>query len=175
MCMGDITSTTSIRPIKPERHPKGKIMKVKLNAFLTAMLVSVVCCILSGCGTSSLGDLPKVSQMQGKVLLPTGKPLTGGKLVLRPKVRGSQGASAMSTDINKDGTFTIQSQGDEGGNLVATEYKVFISLNGDPKNRGLKRVVPQKYQDVSEEDFETDLFVNLAEQADGIVLKMTKG
>jgi hypothetical protein len=35
--------------------------------------------------------------------------------------------------------------------------------------------VPQKYQDVSEEDFETDLFVNLAEQADGIVLKMTKG
>ena len=45
---------------------------------------------------------------------------------------------------------------DEGGNLVATEYKVFISLNGDPKNRGLKRVVPQKYQDVSEEDFETN-------------------
>jgi hypothetical protein len=81
----------------------------------------------------------------------------------------------MSTDINKDGTFTIQSQGDEAGKLVATEYKVFISLNGDTKNRGLKRVVPQKYQDVSEEDFETDLFVNLAEQADGIVLKMTKG
>ena len=173
--MDSITSTTSLRPIESERYSKGKIMKVKLNAFLPIMLVSAGCYILSGCGASGLGELPEVSQMQGKVLLPTGKPLTSGKLVLRPKFRGSQGASSMSTDINKDGTFTIQSQGDEAGKLVATEYKVFISLNGDTKNRGLKRVVPQKYQDVSEEDFETDLFVNLAEQADGIVLKMTKG
>ena len=60
-------------------------MKNKLNVFLPIIVVAVACCILSGCGTSSLGDLPKVSQMQGKVLLPTGKPLTGGKLVLRPK------------------------------------------------------------------------------------------
>ena len=39
----------------------------------------------------------------------------------------------------------------------------------------LKRVVPEKYLDVREDDFETDLFMNLIEQARGIVLKMTKG
>ena len=83
-------------------------------------------------------------------------------------------ARNLSGDINADGSFTIRSN-DIDRAIIATDYKVFISLNTDPKHRGLKRLVPKKYQDVTEDDFETDLFVNLAEQADGIVLKMTKG
>jgi len=43
-----------------------------------------------------------------------------------------------------------------------------------PKFQSLKRQVPEKYLDVSEDEFETDLFMNLDEQA-SIVLKMTKG
>jgi hypothetical protein len=35
--------------------------------------------------------------------------------------------------------------------------------------------VPEKYLDVSEDEFETDLFMNLDEQASSVVLKMTKG
>ena len=44
-----------------------------------------------------------------------------------------------------------------------------------PSIRGLKRLVPEKYRDVREDEYETDLFVNLNEQTSGIVLKMTKG
>ena len=64
-------------------------MKIKLNVFLPIIVVAVACCILSGCGTSSLGNLPKVSQMQAKYFSDR-KTLTGGKLA-RPKVRGSWG------------------------------------------------------------------------------------
>ena len=55
--------------------------------------------------------------------------------------------------INEDGTFTIRSNG-EDQTIVAADYKVFISLNTDPKHRGLKRLVPEKYRDVREDEFE---------------------
>ena len=98
--------------------------------------------------------------------------MKGGKLVLRPNGGAIRGARPMSVDINKDGTFLIQSTSKES-KIVAAEYKVFINVSSDPRLRGLRSQVPQKYQDIGED--ETDLFVNLAEQADGIVLKMTKG
>ena len=58
--------------------------------------------------------------------------------------------------------------------IIYLRYKVFVGLN-DPKFRSLKRQVPEKYLDVSEDEFETDLFMNLDEQASSVVLKMTKG
>ena len=78
----------------------------------------------------------------------------------------------MSADINKDGTFSIRSSSEES-KIVATEYKVFINVSSDPRLRSLRSQVPQKYQDIGED--ETDLLVNLAEQSDSLVLKMTKG
>ena len=92
--------------------------------------------------------------------------------MLRP-FGGVRGVKRLSADINEDGTFIIRPD-DEKTKIIATKYKVFVGLN-EPKLRILKNQVPEKYLDVSEDEFETDLFMNLAEQADGIVLKMTKG
>ena len=124
-----------------------------------------------GCGTSSPGVLKEVSEVSGTILLPTGRPLKGGTLMLRP-FGGVRGVKRLSADINEDGTFIIRP--DEKTKIIATNYKVFVGLN-DPKFRSLKRQVPEKYLDVSEDEFETDLFMNLDDQASSIVLKMTKG
>ena len=124
-----------------------------------------------GCGTSSPGVLKEVSEVSGTILLPTGRPLKGGTLMLRP-FGGVRGVKRLSADINEDGTFIIRP--DEKTKIIATNYKVFVGLN-DPKFRILKRQVPEKYLDISEDEFETDLFMNLDEQASSVVLKMTKG
>jgi hypothetical protein len=91
--------------------------------------------------------------------------------MLRP-FGGVRGVKRLSADINEDGTFIIRP--DEKTKIIATNYKVFVGLN-DPKFRILKRQVPEKYLDISEDEFETDLFMNLDDQASSIVLKMTKG
>ena len=124
-----------------------------------------------GCGTSSPGVLKEVSEVSGTILLPTGGPLKGGTLMLRP-FGGVRGVKRLSADINEDGTFIIRP--DEKTKIIATNDKVFVGLN-DPKFRILKRQVPEKYLDISEDEFETDLFMNLDDQASSIVLKMTKG
>jgi hypothetical protein len=99
--------------------------------------------------------------------------LKGGQLILRP-CGGAENARRLSGDIHEDGTFTIRSNGKDQ-TIVGADYKVFISLNTDPKHRRLKRLVPEKYRDVREDEFETDLFMNPEQQASGIMLKMTKG
>jgi hypothetical protein len=142
---------------------------------LLFILLGYLLCTSMGCGTSG-SETPKeakeVSEVRGKVLLPTGRPLKGGRLILRP-FGGVKNATKVYADIDDDGTFTAKSDGAKQ-KIVASNYKVFISLSGDPKNRLLEKVVPEKYLDVREEDYETDLFINLNEQTSDIVLKMTK-
>ena len=144
---------------------------VNTKAIFLVMLLGPLGWVNVGCGTSSSEALKEVSEVSGTILLPTGRPLKGGNLMLRP-YGGVRGVKRLSAEINEDGTFIIRP--DEKTKIIATNYKVFVGLN-DPKFRVLKKQVPEKYLDVSEDEFETDLFMNLAEQADGIVLKMTKG
>jgi len=147
------------------------ISSVNTKVIFLVILLGPLGWVNVGCGTSSSGDLKEVSEVSGTILLPTGRPLKGGNLMLRP-YGGVRGVKRLSAEINEDGTFIIRP--DEKTKIIATNYKVFVGLN-DPKVRVLKKQVPEKYLDVSEDEFETDLFMNLAEQADGIVLKMTKG
>ncbi len=144
---------------------------VNTKVIFLIMLFGLLACVSGGCGTSSSVSLKEVSEVSGTILLPTGRPLKGGTLMLRP-YGGIRGVKRLSADINEDGTFTIRP--DEKTKIIATTYKVFVGLN-DPKFRILKKQVPEKYLDVSEDEFETDLFMNLDEQASNVVLKMTKG
>ncbi len=143
------------------------------KTLFSAMLLGLLGCVSTGCGTSSSSDVKVVPEVSGIVLLPTGRPLKGGQILLDP-FGGVQGAGRLSADINEDGKFAIKSDSKKQ-KIVASEYKVFIRLSGVSNRRSLERVVPEKYLDFREDDFSTDLFVNLNEQADGIVLKMTKG
>ena len=145
---------------------------VNTKVIFLVMLLGPLGWVNAGCGTSSSEALKEVSEVRGTILLPTGRPLKGGKLILRP-FGGVRGVKRLSADINEDGTFIIRPD-DEKTKIIATNYKVFVALN-DPKFRSLKRQVPEKYLDVSEDEFETDLFMNLDEQASSVVLKMTKG
>ena len=143
------------------------------KTLFSVMVLGLLGCLSTGCGSPSLNNAKEVPEVSGIVLLPTGRPLKGGQLILRP-CGGAGNARRLSGDINEDGTFTIRSNG-EDQTIVAADYKVFISLNTDPKHRGLRRLVPEKYRDVREDEFETDLFMNPEQQASGIMLKMTKG
>jgi hypothetical protein len=135
------------------------------------MLLGPLGCVNVGCGTSSSGVSKEVPEVSGMVLLPTGRPLKGGQLMLRP-FGDVKGALRLSADVNEDGTFIINPS-DSQTRIIVSKYKVFVGLN-DPKYRSLRRLVPEKYLDVREDEFETDLFMNLNEQTSGIVLKMTK-
>ena len=156
-----------------ERKKMKKLSLLNTNTLSAVILLSLLSCVSAGCGTSSLSDVKVVPEVSGTVLLPTGRPLTGGQILLYP-FGEVQGAGRLSADINEDGKFAIKSDSKKQ-KIVASEYKVFIRLSGDPNSRRLERIVPEKYLDFREDDFSTDLFVNLNEQISGIVLKMTKG
>ena len=143
-----------------------KLILLNTKALFSVMLLCLLSCVSTGCGSSSLDGAKEVPEVNGTVLLPTGRPLKGGKILLRPcgGVRTQENCRQI---LSTDGTFLF-GQTIKNRKLSPTDYKVFISLNTDPSIEGLKGLVPEKYQDVSEDDFETDLFVNLAEQADGI-------
>jgi hypothetical protein len=156
-----------------ERNKMNKLILLNTKALFSVILLGLLGCVSTGCGSASLNNVKEVPEVNGTVLLPTGKPLKGGQLIFRP-VGGVKGSRKMYADINDDGTFVMKSDSQKQ-KIVASEYKVFVSLNGDPKYQSFRRLVPEKYRDVREDEYETDLFINLNEQTSGIVLKMTKG
>ena len=156
-----------------ERNKMKKLILLNTKTLFSVTVLGLLGCLSTGCGSASLNDVKEVPEVSGIVLLPTGRPLKGGQLIFRP-VGGVKGSSKMYADINNDGTFVMKSDSQKQ-KIVVSEYKVFVSLNGDPKYQSFRRLVPEKYRDVREDEYETDLFVNLNEQTSGIVLKMTKG
>lgn len=123
----------------------------------------------AGCGAGK-PNLPTIAAVNGKVLLPSGKPIPGGKLVLCPTPELQPGGRRLSADLGKDGSFAIQ--GTEDTAIVAGKYKVFVVVAGDPKLRSLKKSIPEKYQSIS--DDESDLFVELADGGKELVVKLAK-
>jgi len=118
--------------------------------------------------------VPEVSTVSGKVLLSSGKPLTTGRVMLRPApglAKATRKARRVIAEIGNDGQFKIDSAGIEAP-ILAGEYKVYIILGNDSRMKSLKKQVPEKYR--SMEDDESDLVVNLGEQTDSIVLKLAK-
>lgn len=133
--------------------------------------LAAVCALVIGCGKST-PSVPLVSSVTGKVVLASGKPLPAGKIVLEPTSDLRQtvrNAKRFSADVNKDGSFTIEG-GSEESPLLAGEYKVFVVVGHDPQLKAIKKLVPEKYQSISEDD--SDLFVDLAEQSQDVVVKL---
>jgi len=123
----------------------------------------------SGCGTGN-SNLPTITAVNGKVLLSSGKPIPGGKLVLCPAAELQPGGRRLSADLDKDGSFSIE--GGEETTIVAGKYKVFVVVTGNPKLRSLRKRIPEKYQSIS--DDESDLFVELADGGEELVVKLAK-
>lgn len=76
-----------------------------------------------GCGSGSPPAAPPATTpVGGKVYLPSGSVLTGGRVVFKPKIKGNQEAIG---EINTDGSFKLTSYNKDDGAL-AGEYVVVI-------------------------------------------------
>ena len=85
-----------------------KLSRLNMKTLSPVILLGLLGCVSTGCGTSSLSDVKVVPEVSGTVLLPTGRPLKGGQILLYVHSVECKGAGRLSADINKDGTFKIQ-------------------------------------------------------------------
>lgn len=123
--------------------------------------------LLSGCG-SATPEIPSIQGVKGKVLLPQGKPLSGGKLMLK---REGGLNKPLIAEINTDGTFKID---DNNPNCPVLEgnYEVYLIFQHTLEERKLARYVPEKYKDLADED--SDLKVTLDDANKNILVKLKK-
>lgn len=116
--------------------------------------------LLVGCGSEQAVPKP-VANLEGKVLLPKGKPLQGGRILLK----GNTGT--VLADIDKDGNFELD--GDEV--VLQGEYEVYLVFRyNSATERKLIRYVPAKYREIGEGD--SDISVTLSEDNQNIIVKL---
>lgn len=93
---------------------------------------------------------PKTTPVNGKITLANGSPLTGGRVIFKPKDKGMQEALA---EIDKDGSYKLSSY-NKGDGAAPGEYVVVIEKlsykNGAPTN--VRADVPQKYLNEASSD-----------------------
>jgi len=100
--------------------------------------------LLVGCNsTYTPPAAPETTPVSGKVYLPNGSPLTGGRIVFKPKENGWQEASG---EIGTDGTFKLSSYNKDDGARVG-EYIVHIDKTSFKTGQAVtvRADVPKKY------------------------------
>ncbi len=124
-----------VRKVAKRAHPAGRF---PWPIFPLLMLPGV---ILMGCGGSS--SFVPTYEVKGKVLLPSGKPLSTGRVTfvstdgLVPEVSG---------EIQSDGTFSLTTRS-PGDGAAPGKYKVRVEPAGRKNPRTRKRDFPVKYVD----------------------------
>ena len=127
----------------------------------------VVMLLLVGTGCSGGGppSKPPTIEASGKILSPSGSPLGGGLLILRP-VEGLYGASA---PIQANGSFDLVDQ--EGKkSVVPGKYFVYVRVNADQK--AILAQVPAKYHNT--EDGNSDVQVDIQKTQSDLVIRLKK-
>lgn len=130
---------------------------------IIALLIAL---FLVGC-SSSAPEVPTIEVVQGKVLLPQGKPLKGGRLMLR---REGGLNKPLIANIDEDGTFEMND--DPSCPVFEGNYEVYLIFNHTLEERKLARYVPEKYRDLGDED--SDLRVALRNDNEKIIVKLKK-
>jgi len=120
----------------------------------------------AGCRSDGPPAPEDAVEVRGKVLLPSGSPVTGGTLVLRPE-GGAHGASAL---IQSDGGFTASDPSGRAG-VVPGKYQVYVALN-DASDRTLRAAVNKRYW--SSEDGDSDVTVDIAGPNPNLVIRLRK-
>jgi hypothetical protein len=128
------------------------------------LVIAAVVLVFTGCQGGGPPPAPDGVPVSGKILLPSGSPLSGGTLVLRP-TDGIHGASAQ---IQKDGSFTLVDAAG-GKSVVPGKYQVFVKFS-DANQAALRKSVNQKYQ--STEDGDSDVFVDISAATSDLVIKL---
>ena len=126
----------------PTPHESIHRADVRFRQGLGAAGLLAVSLALGGC--TQADDAPKLATLfpvKGKVLLPDGKPLAAGRVVMV----SSDGLTSPSGPVTPDGTFTISS-GDGQDGAPAGDYKVRIEPVLTSK-RGAKAPFLNRYTD----------------------------
>jgi hypothetical protein len=113
-----------------------------------AILLLFPLALLAGC-TSQGPTLPATVEARGKVLLPDGRPLPGGRVTLNPQAATEVEAFG---DVNPDGTFTLTTY-KPGDGAVPGTYVVTVSpfnyrsKTGSPTKIAAAGQIPARYGD----------------------------
>ena len=144
-------------PLSPEQMDKPQENINMKNIFTALILVSV---LLAGCGEST--TFKPLDQVKGKVLLPKGKPLEGGRIMLKRK---DGKANPFLVQIKKDGTFEVDNE-----IILEGDYEIYLVFKRTTAERKYIKYVPAKYREIGEGD--SDISVTLNEDNQDIVIKL---
>ena len=132
-----------------------------MRLFVAVLLISI-----TGCWSSGIPSRPDGIEVQGTIQLPSGKPLTGGTLILRPD-SGLYGATAL---IQPDGSFKLQ-ETSGSQSIVPGKYQVFVSFP-NPAHSQIASAVPKRYQ--QSEDGDSDVFVDLQAGVQSLEIRLKR-
>jgi hypothetical protein len=110
--------------------------------------------------------LPSGVEISGKVQLPSGAPVTGGVLTLRP----AQGIHGATAQIQPDGSFTLLNQAGTKS-IVPGKYTAFIRFN-DPSQKNLQSAIGKRYQNT--EDGDSDIEVDIQAAKSDLLIKFKR-
>jgi hypothetical protein len=114
--------------------------------------------LLAGC-TSRGPTLPTAVEAKGKILLPDGRPLPGGRVTLNPQAATEVEAFG---DVNPDGTFALTTykpgDGAVPGNYVVTVSPFnYRSKTGSPTKIAAAGQIPARYGDTTTSDLKVTI------------------
>jgi hypothetical protein len=114
--------------------------------------------LLAGCASRG-PTLPTAVEARGKVLLPDGRPLPGGRVTLNPQAATEVEAFG---DVNPDGTFTLTTYRPGDGAVPGT-YVVTVSpfnyrsKTGNPTKIPNAAQIPARYGDTATSDLKVTI------------------
>ncbi len=139
-------------------------MRIRQEATIASLFSILLCVCLTGCDNRP--SKPETFQVSGKLLLPSGAPVTGGTMVLRPE-NGVFGAIAT---IQSDGSFTLEDAGKPG--IVPGKYQVFVRFS-DADPVALRKAVHQRYQE-STDDGDSDVIIDVQQNNDNLEIRLKR-
>lgn len=141
----------------------------ELTAMYSTRVIAIVLVSLAtiaGCDSSDPLKRPTGVPVSGKILLPSGAPLTGGTLILRPEA-SLYGATAI---IQSDGSFTLQDPVGKS-DVVPGKYQVFVSFP-NPSHAALAANVKRRYQESGDSD--SDIIVDLQQATNDLTIRLKR-
>ncbi len=126
-----------------------------MRTFFAALLLVAGLILTTGCSNRRVA-LPSTVPVKGKIFLPNGSPVPGGRIHFKPKTVGKiqEGIG----EIEKDGSFSVTSFEKDDGLMPGEEYTVFVepvSYKAGPKVD--IRGIPQKYHQASTSDLKVEV------------------
>ncbi len=134
------------------------------------LLIACLALAATGCGETAKQYSGPVSQVTGKVLLASGKPLTSGRIIFLPQESGGMPATG---DIGSDGGFTLKSPDGRDGAGPGT-YKVRIEPAAELRAKKGKTAPPLPFPAIyTDEDGDTGLTATVKGEPTQVEFKLT--